>query len=243
MQQLDENIAYEEGTDPDVLLILFSGFGEFTASQPYHFLGAAGHYQYSKIYVRDPTRRLCLHGVGGRHDTLDKLIDVLRVTATRLKAKKIITVGSSGGSFSAMLAAHLLKADYCHAFSPFTYANLERAIQRMDWQVIRRFRWTVLKLNFLPTRTRQYYDLRKVLADTNGHTRYFLHVCRDYRWDYARAEYLSDLPNVRLLSYPCNQHVVIRYLAKYKCLNKLFDITLQDKLQELDAIRCAMDGA
>jgi hypothetical protein len=243
MQQLNENFSVEQGSDPEVLLIVFSGFADFSVSQPFHFQQVAGLYPYSKIFVRDPTRRMCLHGIGGQLDSLEKLIDALRQTAQRLKATRIITVGSSGGSFPAILAAHLLKADYCHAFSPFPYANLERAILRMDWQIIRRFRRTVAKLNFLPTRTRKYYDLRKVLMDTNNHTRYFLHVCRHYRWDYKRAQYLAGLPNVMALGYPCDQHVVARYLAKQKCLDALFNINNQDKLLELEAMRTAVEIA
>jgi len=150
-----------------------------------------------------------------------------------LNARRIITIGASGGSHSALLFAHLLKADYAHAFSPFPYANLERALEKKDWHVIWHYWRTVLKLNFLPTGSRKYYDLRKVLSDGNGYTRYFAHVCKDNLWDYRRAKYLDGLPGVELLSYPCSQHAVIRYLAKQKLLNTIFNIDNQEKLPQI----------
>jgi hypothetical protein len=242
MQEYGENFRFEQGTDPNVLLILFTGFGKRPSSQPFDFHQIAGLYPYSRIFVRDPSGRMCLHGIGGWLNSLEKLMDALRETAQRAKATRIITVGSSGGSYPAILAAHLLKADYCHAFSAFPYANLERAILRMDWQIIRAFWRTVLKLNFLPTRSRQYYDLRKVLLSTNNCTRYYLHVCRHYPWDYKRSKYLAGLPNVSLLSYPCDQHVVIRHLVKQHCADKLFDIKNQDRLLELEEFRHAVES-
>jgi len=242
MQHLNDNFLFEQGQNPDVLLILFTGFGYRPVSQQFDFLQASSRYPYSRIFVRDPSQRLCLRGIGGQLDSLEKMIDALRTTAHLLKAKKIITVGSSGGSFPAILAAHLLKADYCHAFSPFPYANLERAVQRMDWQVIRRFRKTVVKLNFLPTPTRKYYDLREVLSDTNGHTHFYLHVCKNYRWDYVRAKYLAGLRNVAILAYSCDQHVVVRYLVKKGIMDNLLKIENQDALLEMDVIRNAKES-
>jgi hypothetical protein len=79
---------------------------------------------------------------------------------------------------------------------------------------------------------RNYFNLRKVLASSNGHTKYFLHVCRHSWTDYRRATYMSDLPNMALLCYPCDQHIVVRYIAKLKFLDKIFDIRNQDELNK-----------
>jgi hypothetical protein len=236
MQELSDNISFQQGTDTSVLLILFTGFVNRSEKAPFDFLGTANSYPYSKVFVRDPTRRMCLYGIGGRLDTIEKLVDALRDVAKRQNAKHIITVGSSGGSFPAMLTAHLLNADYCHAFSPFPYANVERSVQRLDWQVIRAYWRTVAKLNLFSFRKRKYYDLRRVLTNTNHRTRYYLHVCSGFRFDFNRAMCLAGLPNVRLFSYPCDQHVVIRYLARRKCMDKLFDISLQEHMAGLDCL-------
>jgi hypothetical protein len=241
MQHLSENFIFEKGADADVVLILFTGFGQRPASLLFDFIQTSGLYQYSRILVRDPSQRMCLHGIGGQLDSLEKVIDALQQTVQHLNAKRIITIGSSGGSHPAILAAHLLKADYCHAFSPFPYANLERVILRMDLQVIKSFWRTVIKLNFRPTRSRKYYDLRKVLANSNNHTRYFFHVCKHYFWDYRRAKYLADLPNATLFGYDCEHHAVVRHLAKQKCLESIFKVENQDDLFRMEIFRNAME--
>jgi len=238
MQQLTENLIYQQGSDPEVLLITFTGgYGVEAAAKQFEWLRVSSFYPYSSIFVRDPSKRMCAHGIGGNLDSFDKLLEALREIAQRLNATRIITIGSSAGSFAAILAAHLLKADYCHAFAPHPYCNLKRAILRMDKRMVRQIWATGILSYFTQMGSRKYYDLGNELANTNGHTRYFLHVCRHSDVDYRRAQYLADRPNVNVIDYPCDQHVVPRYLARYKCLDKLFDINNQDRLLEMEFIR------
>ena len=235
MQQVNENLIFEQGTDPDVLLILFTGFANRMMMNPFEFVQASGLYNYSRIFVRDPTQRLCLCGVGGEIDTFQKLVDTLRNMALQLKARRIITIGSSGGSHPAMMVAHLLKADYCHAFAPFTYLTITRAIQQRNWGALFKFRRTLFRLNFFPTGTRRYYDLRSALAEWNGHTRYYVHVCQQQKRDWKMSNYIRETPGVTILPYPCNQHTVIKYIVKMKLLDKLFDFGQQEKVVDLIA--------
>lgn len=233
MQELNKNLIFEKGSDPDVLLIIFTGFANALMMQPFEFMQVSGLYKYSRILVRDPSQRMCLRGIGGDLDSLDKLISALLQMKTELGASRVITIGASGGSYSALLTAHLLKADYAHAFSPFPYANLPRVVMQKDWQIFRHYWKTAVKLNFFPTGVRHYYDLKKVLATWNGVTRYYAHVCRNNRWDFPRARYLEGLPHVELLAYPCEQHAVIRYLAKQKILDSIFRIESQEDLRPI----------
>ncbi len=239
MQQLNENFIYEQGLDPEVLLIMFTGgYGK----QSFDWLQVASRYPYSKIFVRDPTKRMCADGIGGQINSFDKLLDALRETTQRLNATRIITIGASAGTFPAILAAHLLKADYCHAFSPLPYVNLKRSILRMDMKMVRSICTTGILYYISRIRSVKYSDLGKELSNTNDFTRYYLHVCRDSPLDYRRALYLADLPNVSLVRYPCNHHDVPRYLAKRRCLDKLFNIADQDHLLEMDFLRNAVEG-
>lgn len=233
MQQLNENFIFEQGTDPDTLLILFTGFANRLQIQPFEFMQVSGLYNYSRIMVRDPTQRMYMCGIGGELNTFHKFVEKLRETAMALKARKIITIGSSGGSHAALLTAHLLGADYSHVFAPFPYLGLMTGIQQRNWSVIFHFRRTMFKLNFFPTGVRKYYDLRKVLDKWNGHTRYFVHVCEQHRRDYKMAKFLDGLPGISIFPYSCNQHAVIRYLARQKILNKIFDLDQQDNMAEL----------
>jgi hypothetical protein len=79
---------------------------------------------------------------------------------------------------------------------------------------------------------KMYFDLRPIPKRWNGHTRCYVHVCREARWDYKRTQYLKGLPNVDLISYPCNLHAVIRYLAKQKLLKDMFLYRKQEQLLE-----------
>jgi len=235
MQQINENLIFEQGTDPEVLLILFTGFANRMMMNPFEFLQVSGLYNYSRILVRDPTQCLCLRGIGGEIDTFQKLVDKLREIAQQLKTRRIITIGSSGGSHPAMLVAHLLKADYAHAFAPFTYLTITRAIQQRNWQALFKFRRTLFKLNFFPSGTRKYYDLRNVLAEWNGHTKYYVHVCRQQKRDWKMTNYIREAPGISILPYPCNQHTVIKYIVKMKLLDKLFDFGQQENVVDLIA--------
>jgi len=235
MQQVNENFIFEQGSDPEVLLILFTGFAQRLSLQPFAFLQVSGLYNYSRILIRDPSFRMCLCGVGGELDSMEKVVAEIRRIAEQLKARRLITVGSSGGGHSALLYAHLLKADYAHSFAPFTNANVWRFLHLHDWVTIRHFWRTVLKLNCLPTGVHRYYDLRKVLSHWNGHTRYYVHVCRQHRWDYPRARHLEGLPHVDVLAHPCDQHAVIRHIVRQKLIRALFDGRNQDRIPEMFA--------
>lgn len=235
MQQLNENFIFEQGTDPDTLLILFTGFANKLQIQPFEFMQVSGLYNYSRILVRDPTQRMYLCGIGGELNTFHKFVENLRETAQALKARKIITIGSSGGAHAALLTAHLLEAEYSHVFAPFPYLSLKTSIQQRNWSGLFHFRRTIFKLNFLPTGVRRYYDLHNVLDEWNGHSRYFVHVCQQHRRDYKMAKYLEGLPGIKILPYPCDQHAVIRYLARQKMLDKVFDLGEQDKMEDLAA--------
>ena len=235
LQQINENLIFEQGTEPDVLLILFTGFANRMMMNPFEFLQVSGLYNYSRIFVRDPTQCLCLRGIGGELDTFQKLIDKLREMAQQLNARRIITIGSSGGSHPAMMVAHLLNADYAHAFAPFPYLTITRAIQQRNWQALFKFRRTLFKLNFFPTGTRKYYDLRKALSEWNGRTKYFVHVCQQQKRDWKMANYIKNVPGVSILPYLCNQHTVIKHIVKMKLLDKLFDFNQQEKVVDLVA--------
>jgi hypothetical protein len=233
LKQINENLIFEQGTEPDVLLILFTGFANMMMMNPFEFLQVSGLYNYSRILVRDPTQCLCLRGIGGELDTFQKLLDKISEIKQQLGARRIITIGSSGGSHTAMLVAHLLKADYSHVFAPFPYLTISRCIQQRNWEAMYKFRRTLLKLNFLPTGTDKYYDLRNVLATWNGQTKYYVHVCQQQKRDWKMANYIRETPGITILPYPCDQHTVIRYLAKMRILDKLFDFGQQEKVADL----------
>ena len=241
MQRLNENIMFEQYPDTGVVIIAFTGgYEKGLQSNSFEWLKATGSYPYSRIFVRDTTGQMCVDGIDRQLDSFDKLLGALREIIQHLKATQIITIGSSAAAFPAILAAHLLKADYCHAFSPLPYSSLKRSLLRMDKRMIQ----LILRngvfhyLSRIPFR--KYYDLGKDLSNTNGHTRYFIHVCRHSRIDMKRAQYLSNFPNVNLIDYSCDQHTVARYLAKHKCLGELFNINNQNQLLKMEFLQNAI---
>lgn len=229
MQKLNENMIFEKREDPEVLLVLFTGFANLLMIQPFEFLQVSGLYNSSRILVRDPSQRMYLGGIGGSLDSFDKMIESIRQVSEQLGSRRIIVIGSSGGGHTAILAAHLLKADYAHAFAPFPYCSFARVLIMRDWQMLRVYWRQMIRVTIIKE-VRKYLDLRPVLERWNRHTRYYVHICRQARRDHKRAQYLKNLPNVDLVSYPCDQHTVIRYLAKQKLLKNIFLYRNQEQI-------------
>lgn len=218
------NIFFEEGEDPRILLIAFTGYFHRLMMQPFEFFQLSGLYPYSRVLVRDPSKLLCMKGVGGDHDSFAKLIGDLRLLVEELKPEKILVIGTSGGAYTALLAGHLIGASYVHAFAPYPYVDWQSIIRNLDWHIVLHNWWVLLRLHLLPRAVQRMFDLKKVLADWNGVTRYFVHICEYEGWDAKRARHLKNCPGVEVIEYPCDTHLVARYLAKKRILKQLFEV-------------------
>ncbi len=218
--------SVHRGQKPEVLLIAFTGFAGRLDVEAFEFLGLAGQLECSRVLLRDPSNRCYLAGVEGIASSLPTLLDYLRTQQAALAPQQTMVIGNSGGSFAALLFGHLLEADWVHAFSPFTnfapdHLRRHAAASEGARDMLRHV--SALGPSLLP-----YLDLREVLANGNGRTRFNLHVCQQSEKDLERAQYLGATPGVTVLGYPCNHHGVARVMARARLLKVALAAENQD---------------
>lgn len=225
--QQESAIFIERGEQDDTLIIAFSGIGKGMMMHPFEFFQMSKTLKYSRILLRDPYVAAFLKGLEG--EGIDALMDRLRHEIEILSPKKIIILGVSLGGYAALFAGHYLKADYVHAFAPYTYLGVDSFIKKLDWGLIAHFA-SFSKIYQLPKTTRQRFDLKNVLCTYNGHTHYYLHVCQHFNQDTVRAMNLADCDGVKVLGYDCKNHFVARFLARKRWLHHILLIENQEDL-------------
>ncbi|HUB67752.1 MAG TPA: hypothetical protein VL981_09745 [Candidatus Methylacidiphilales bacterium] len=216
-----KDVLVEIRPDSDTLVIAFTGIAaKFNSIQPFDFFKITGIFDYNRILIREPWRYCYLKGID--ETGFEGLRIRLEMEIQRIAPKTVACLGTSAGGFGAILFGHLLKADYVHAFSPFTYVDLFNLLRGGDHRNAFIY-WpgTVVRTNFfLPRAQRRYRDLRSVLTQNNGKTRFYLHACAQ-SLDRVRVEHLQNCPNVQTFLYPCNTHNVTWNMIKTKCLREM----------------------
>ena len=207
----------ELGQDPNVLVVAFTGFTGRLSMSTFDFMRSAELLNYNRILLCDTSRTCYLNGIPPVAANIDALLALLRQNIERLASKFTIFIGSSGGSHAAILFGYLLGADFVHAFSPHT--NIDpthfRAVEGPEAEI---FREALERIGAVAAPARAYFDLRNVLHESNGKTKFNLHVCAQSAVDMARAVRLEGLPDVTLHRHACDHHRVAVWLAKERRL-------------------------
>lgn len=216
----------ELGQDPNVLVVAFTGFNGRLSMSTFDFMRSAELLNYNRILLCDTSRTCYLNGLPPVAADLDALLALLRQNIERLAPKFTIFIGASGGSHAAILFGYLLGADFVHAFSPHT--NIDpihfRTVEGPDAET---FRDALDRIAELPEPVRAYCDLRNVLRESNGRTKFSLHVCAQSATDMARAVRLEGLPDVTLHRHACDHHRVAVWLAKQRRLLSILKLENQ----------------
>jgi hypothetical protein len=233
MDNKSANLFFEKREGSDTLVIAFTGFADKLMLHPFEFFQLTGTMGYSRILVRDPSKRLCLGGIDDTLNSFEKTIEELRNLIAKSGATCVMTIGTSGGAFTAILAGHFLKADFVHAFAPYTYTNLLNIVKYLDLSVFYRFWRSLAKIYQLSFRAHGYFDLRKILNKWNGVTKYFVHICKQHKRDYSRAAHLATSPNVEIFEYYCKAHTVVIYLHKQGLLRNILIKENQNNLADI----------
>ena len=221
-------ILVEKGQDPRVLVIAFTGFKGGMTMSAFDFLAVTKLSHYSRILTLDTSRTCYLGGVPPLLKDYQALREFLRENISKLAPEKIICVGASSGAFATLLLGHELKVDYVHAFSPFTYVDRKNVDKYQDPDGYGRQAEAFARIQALPQEMHAYFDLRTVLMQHNGNTRYYLHVCRNSPWDMLRSKHLKDCPGVLIIGYPCDHHGVAATLARNNLLTDLLLLENQE---------------
>lgn len=219
--------AVERGRDPSVLVVAFTGFAGKLSLPTFDFLRSTELLDYSRILLCDNSRTCYLNGIPPVADDVGALRALLERQITELAPERTLFIGSSGGSHAAILFGHMLGADYVHAFSPHT--NIDPAFWRASEAAEDReaFADTLAKLDRVPQAARAYFDLSRVLAESNGRTLYNLHFCARSAPDLARAVRVEGLPGVTLHRHDCAHHRVVVWLAGQRRLLPLLKLENQ----------------
>ncbi len=222
-----ENYFLEKHPESDLLIISFTGFGGGLMSSPHDFFSTTLLMGCNRILIKDPSRRLCLGGIGGESNSLERLRERLQKDMEEIGARRTFCIGTSGGGFPAILFGHLLQVQTVYAFSPITMAGIRQGFRLGNWKrllrYIRRYSYQIINMYRLPPRVWRYFYLKKILQHHNGVTRYQIFVGNEVREDILMAIELEELPGVTITSLPCASHNVVKHLIRTRQLFELFE--------------------
>lgn len=217
-----DNYLLDTNPESNILIIAFTGFRGRVMMDAFDFFSTTKALNCNRILVKDPSKRLCVGGIGGVLNSIDKLLLQLKIDIDGIKPTKIYCVGSSGGGFTAILFGHLLKADIVYAFSPTTFTDIPTFFKLGLLKRLAKYARRIYNLYRLPFAAWGYFNLRKQLKYPNGTTRFIIHVCSGHKEDSVVANYLGDCPQVYIKYHQCRGHNVLQNMIKNKMLFDLF---------------------
>lgn len=115
---------------------------------------------YKSIYVRDVAKQFYLEGISNEHDTIDKVIELLKEIT--VDCDEIITVGCSAGGYMAALVGSILNAKYAFSFSGF-----------FDLYIADREAWYFIDRHLEDEWAYKYYKLREYIKNSEVKLIYF----------------------------------------------------------------------
>ncbi len=227
------DILVSAGEDRGLTIVAFTGGARLLLLRPFDFMDVTGVMSYNRILLRDPVKSWFHLGFGGEGEDFGSVMQTVRGLLAELKGAKLMTIGTSMGGYAALLAGHLLGADYVHAFSPQTYLDAANIARLADTGIGHRANLKAVHGRLGDNA--ESLDLRRVLQRPNGRTRYFIHVCSGHAPDRQRAEHLDGLPQVAVLRYPCTVHNVLIGMSRKRFLRTALTPEAQDDLVERHA--------
>jgi hypothetical protein len=187
----------------DALLITFAVFPAADGKPRFDFVRATSALNAKRVYVRDPHQLWYQKGTPALGGSVPEVVASLRRIVEDQKAKRLITIGNSGGGFAAILFGVMLGADEIHAFNPPTRLVVPDDTSFPDQLFI-------IQQEFGPGKP--FMDLRVVLGEyLKPATHITIHYSRGDKTDRRHARYLASFPNVRIIQYP----VVVHHLARF----------------------------
>lgn len=201
------------------------------------FFSRAGLLDKSRIVLKDPTKRLALGGLSPEYPSFADLVDGLKAEVLRYSPNPLLTVGTSGGGFTALLLGHLLRADYAVVFNAYTYVDPDTAAKKGDPSIER----INNKRGFFEDISgyiRRLTDLKTTISDWNGRTKYYLHTSRFNTWDYRRACHSNGTPMTTVIPHAYERHNLAVPLARNKRLRECFELPYPTSLYMTTKLEC-----
>jgi len=192
------------------LFYTFQGRGMRIMMHPMEFLRETGLIRRNLVMLRDHAGFFYHAGLSEEIPSFEATLEWLeKHRAERSFIRETYCLGSSAGGYAAILFGHYLKADRVYAFAPQTEIDLEvlaRMTGRDDTSRI----------------PEPHRDLRLLLGEGNGHTKYEIYFSEDHATDRRFAEQISGCPNVTIHPQPGEVHGVVHTMHEAGNLASIF---------------------
>jgi hypothetical protein len=177
----------------------------------FDFIGVTKDIPVKKLFLRDPWMYWYHQGIPGVGESLQSVVDYIRGIRENMGIGPIVTVGSSGGGYAAILIGLLINAREVHAFCPVT-----KLLEPSD---------TIHpeKLDFLH---RKYgkdsalLDLHKLMRQETTDTKINIYYGARKK-DIRHARHMKSDPRVNLTWFPYLDHHLATFLARKGELTRL----------------------
>jgi hypothetical protein len=186
----------------DQLFLVYTGGRQQIMGDPMRFFAEAGLMERNLVLFKEAQPAYYYRGISDRLDTFDRFLAWQRELCTRLQhVRRVFCIGSSMGAYAAILYGYHLRAEEVWAFSPQAEAR------------------EVLLPPDVPPHLR---DLPRLLATSNGRTRYNIYYNRSSAIDHAEASRLSGADGVALCPQNGTGHRVVDTLIESGRLRSIF---------------------
>lgn len=142
------------------------------------------------IFVRDVAKQFYITGISKQIDTIDKLLDFLRV---QTEGYRVITIGSSAGAYAATIAGIELCAEMIFSFSGYFNLNV------LDKEV-----WPYIRMYANDKDRNKWYDIHDLVNHCHSEVIYFYPKNNDE--DAIQSSFIEKNFN-HIHIYPCESDI------------------------------------
>lgn len=196
--------------DSPVTIVAFGAHAQHGTVPPFAFHHAVLEHDVKGIFVRDHYQVWFHRGAVGAGEDVEGLADYLReVTAD---AERVVTIGSSGGAYAALLFGALLDCE-AHAFSPMTHVEPDWVREHGDHRQLKQLKDLETCLNV------QYADLVPLLEPSTAPAHVYL--AEHHAIDNMHVNRIAHLDQVTIERFDFEEHGFVRELRDRGWLREL----------------------
>jgi hypothetical protein len=219
----EQAIVSEFSEASDSLLVAFGGVGAGLGMPPFEFFRLAAEIPTKKMFIRDLEQAWYQRGLPGISKDVRGTLAYLEQELARQNVRRTVFVGNSMGAYAAILFGWLLEIDVVHAFAPQSFIGRFQRLLALD----RRWRPQMQRVHTTPHLSREFLDLKRVLAGRPKRTMIHLYFADQHRLDRLHCRRLEGLRNVVLHPYPHAGHNLIKQLRDEGALEDILRQSLR----------------
>ena len=168
----------------------------FIENDYYEWMGIRCRLASKEIYVRDIYKSWYVTGINKRINTIEKLVDLLRILA---EGRPIICIGSSSGGYLAALLSSILRAEYAIVFSAQFELRTRHALEENP----------LLQKYCTDCQRAKYYSITEQIRNS-GVPIFYVYPNKS-ETDVQQCQIISGVPNVHALGFNSRHHGVVLY--------------------------------